>query len=192
MLVVLIISIVGLLIVIPYVLLAMLSYFFATTAVAAFVAQRVLAGSKQNDNLMLAVTLGIVGTTIVSRIPVLGPLLNVVMVVFGTGAIALAIVEWRQARRLAAAPARRERRSWRRPATRSGRRPPRRSLRPSPLRAAAPAELAAAAAPRRAQRPRRRRRSPRTGCDEPPARRPDAAADAAPASKSRRREVSGA
>jgi hypothetical protein len=105
LLVVLIISIVGWLILIPYVLLAMLTYFFATTAVAAFVAHRVLAGSRQYDNLMLAVTLGIVGTTIVSRIPVLGPLLSLVMIVFGTGAIALAIVEWRQARRLAGAPA---------------------------------------------------------------------------------------
>jgi hypothetical protein len=105
LLVVLIISIVGWLILIPYVLLAMLAYFFATTAVAAFVAHRVLAGSKQNDNLMLAVTLGIVGTTIVSRIPVLGPLLSLVMIVFGTGAIALAIAEWRQARKLAGVPA---------------------------------------------------------------------------------------
>ena len=104
-LVVLVISIVGWLIVIPYVLLAMLVYFFATTAVAAFVAQRVLSGSKQSDNLMLAVTLGVVGATILSRIPVLGSLVIVAMIVFGTGAIALALVEWRRARKLAAAPA---------------------------------------------------------------------------------------
>jgi len=103
-LVVLVISIVGLLVVVPYVLLVLLAYFFATTAVAAFVAQRVLAGSGQNDNLMLATTLGVLGTTIVSRIPVLGPLLVIAMIVFGTGAAALAIVEWRQARKLAAAP----------------------------------------------------------------------------------------
>ena len=103
-LVVLVISIVGLLVVVPYVLFVLLAYFFATTAVAAFVAQRVLAGSGQNDNLMLATTLGVIGTTIVSRIPVLGPLVVIAMIVFGTGAAALAIVEWRQARKLAGAP----------------------------------------------------------------------------------------
>ena len=102
-LVVLVISIVGLLVVLPYVLFVLLAYFFATTAVAAFVAQRVLAGSGRNDNLMLATTLGVIGTTIVSRIPVLGPLVVIAMIVFGTGAAALAIVEWRQARKLAAA-----------------------------------------------------------------------------------------
>ena len=48
------ISVVGLLVVIPYVLFALLAYLFVTTAVAAFVAQRVLTGSGQNDNLMLA------------------------------------------------------------------------------------------------------------------------------------------
>lgn len=53
-LVVLVISVVGLLVVIPYVLFALLAYLFVTTAVAAFVAQRVLTGSGQNDNLMLA------------------------------------------------------------------------------------------------------------------------------------------
>jgi len=104
-LVVLVISIVGLLVVIPYVLLVLLAYFFVTTAVAALVAQRVLAGSRQNDNLMLAVTVGVIGTTIVSRIPVLGPLVAMAMIVFGTGAAALAIVEWRQRRKPAAAPA---------------------------------------------------------------------------------------
>ena len=104
MLVVLVISVVGLLVVIPYVLFGLLAYFFATTAVAAFVAQRVLTGSGQNDNLMLATTLGVIGTTIVSRIPVLGSLVVVAMILFGTGAAALAMVEWRQARKLAGAP----------------------------------------------------------------------------------------
>ena len=96
------ISIVGLLLVLPYLLFVLLAYFFATTAVAAFVAQRVLAGSGRNENLMLATALGVVGTTIVSRIPVLGPLVVAAMIVFGTGAAALAIVEWRQARASAA------------------------------------------------------------------------------------------
>ena len=108
MLVVLVISVVGLLVVIPYVLFALLAYLFATTAVAALVAQRVLAGSGQNDNLMLATTLRVIGTTIVSRIPVLDRLVVIAMIVFGTGTgtgtAALAIVEWRQARKLAGAP----------------------------------------------------------------------------------------
>ena len=89
---------------------ALLAYFFATTAVAALVAQRVLAGSGQNDNLMLATTLRVIGTTIVLRIPVLGPLVVIAMILFGTGTGtgtgtgALAIVEWCQARKLAGAP----------------------------------------------------------------------------------------
>jgi hypothetical protein len=104
-LVVLVISIVGWLVLIPYVLLAMLAYFFAVTAVGAFVAQRVLAGSGQHDNLMLATALGVIGTTIVSRIPVLGGFVIVAMILFGTGGIALAIAEWRRDRKLAAVPA---------------------------------------------------------------------------------------
>jgi len=102
-LVVLVISIVGLLLVIPYVLFVTLAYFFVTTAVGAFIAQRVLSGGGRKENLMLAVTLGVVGTTIVSRIPVAGPLLIAVMMVFGSGAAVLAVAEWRRARKQAAA-----------------------------------------------------------------------------------------
>jgi hypothetical protein len=104
-LVVLVISIVGLLLVIPYALFVTLAYFFVTTAVGAFVAQRVLSGGGRKENLMLAVTLGVVGTTIVSRIPVVGPLLIMVMMVFGAGAAVLATVEWRRNRKQAAATA---------------------------------------------------------------------------------------
>ena len=104
-LVVLVISIVGLLVVVPYVMLALLAYFFAVTTVGAFVAQRVLTGGGRSENLMLATTLGVIGTTIVSRIPVLGPLVVITMIVFGTGAAALAMVEWRRARKLAGVPA---------------------------------------------------------------------------------------
>lgn len=104
-LVVLIISIVGLLLVLPYMVVVPLFYFFVITAVAALIAARVLAGTQQKDNLMLAVTLGVVGTTIVSRVPVGGALALMVMAVFGSGAAALAFVEWRRARRPASAPA---------------------------------------------------------------------------------------
>jgi len=99
-----VISIVGLLVVVPYVLLALLAYFFAVTTVGAFVAQRVLTGGGRSENLMLATALGVIGTTIATRIPVLGSLVSLAMIVFGTGACALAIAEWRQARKQSGAP----------------------------------------------------------------------------------------
>lgn len=104
-LVVLIISIVGLLLVLPYFVVVPLFYFFVITAVAAFVTERLLAGTSQKDNLMLAVTLGVIGTTIVSRVPVAGALTLLVMAVFGAGAAAMALVDWRRVRKLAATPA---------------------------------------------------------------------------------------
>jgi hypothetical protein len=104
-LVVLVISIVGLLLVLPYVVVVALSYFFVVTSVGAFIAQRVLAGTHQRDNLMLAVTIGVVATTIVARVPVVGGLVELVMVVFGTGAAVMAFAEWRRARRPAPGPA---------------------------------------------------------------------------------------
>ena len=44
----------------------MLAYFFVTTAVGAFVAQKRAGRERPADNLMLAVTLGVIGTTVVS------------------------------------------------------------------------------------------------------------------------------
>jgi len=102
--IVLVISIVGLLLVLPYVVVVPLFYFFVVTAVAALIAAKVLAGTQQKDNLMLAVTLGVVGTTIVSRIPVGGALALMVMAVFGSGAAVLAFAEWRRTRKPAATP----------------------------------------------------------------------------------------
>lgn len=103
--VILVISIVGILLVIPGLVAVLLAYFFVTTAVAAFIAQKVLSGGVHRQNLMLAVTLGVIGTTIVFRIPVAGPLAQIVMTVFGTGAAVLAILEWRRGRRTSPAPA---------------------------------------------------------------------------------------
>jgi hypothetical protein len=102
-LVVLVISVIGLLLVVPYGLLVLLAYFFVTTGVASFLAQKVLTGFGGRENLMLAVTLGVVGTTVVSRIPFAGPLLVAVMMVFGAGAAALGVAEWRRSKREAAA-----------------------------------------------------------------------------------------
>ena len=100
---VLVISVIGLLLVLPYGLFVLLAYFFATTGVASFLAQKVLTGFGGRENLMLAVTVGVVGTTVVSRIPVAGPALMVVMIVFGIGAAALGLAEWRRGKREAAA-----------------------------------------------------------------------------------------
>lgn len=98
-LIVLVVSVIGLLLVLPYALVALLFSFFVTTAVAAFIGGRVLAGTRYKDSLMLAVTLGVVGTTIVSRIPVAGPLAMCVMTLFGAGAAVMAFAEWRAAKK---------------------------------------------------------------------------------------------
>lgn len=105
-LVVLVISIIGLLLVLPYGLFVLLACFFVTTAVAAFLAQKVLTGFGGRDNLMLAVVIGVVGTTVVSRIPAVGPVVLLVMTVMGVGAAVLGVAEWRRERsQLAAAQA---------------------------------------------------------------------------------------
>ena len=101
-LLVLVISIIGLLLVLPYLLCVLLAYFIATTGAAAFLAQRVLTGFGGKENLMLAVTIGVVGTTVISQIPVAGPLLMLVLMVFGIGAAAIGAADWRRRRREAA------------------------------------------------------------------------------------------
>ena len=101
-LLVLVISIIGLLLVLPYLLCVLLAYFIATTGAAAFLAQRVLIGFGGKENLMLAVTIGVVGTTVISQIPVAGPLLMLVLMVFGVGAAAIGAADWRRRRREAA------------------------------------------------------------------------------------------
>jgi hypothetical protein len=102
-LLVLVVTIIGLLLVLPYALFVLLAYFFAVTSVGAFVAQKVLTRFGRGDSLMLAVTLGVVGTTIVSRIPGVGPLALIVMMVMGTGAAVLGVAQYRRQRREVAA-----------------------------------------------------------------------------------------
>lgn len=97
------ITIIGLLLWLPFGLFVLLVYFFGTTALAALLAQRVLGGFGGRENLMLAVVLGVVGTTIVSRIPVVGALALLVMTVLGAGAVILVFVEYRRERREAEA-----------------------------------------------------------------------------------------
>ncbi len=103
-LVVLVVSVIGILLAVPLMELVLLAYFFATTGVAALLAQKVLSGAGR-QNLMLAVAIGVVGTTLVSRIPVAGALAVLAMTVFGVGAGVLAFVEWRRERKSAPVPA---------------------------------------------------------------------------------------
>jgi hypothetical protein len=100
---VLAISIIGLLLWLPLGVFMLLLYFFGTTAVAAFLAQKVLRSSGGRESLMLAVALGVVATTVVSRIPVAGALAVLVMIWIGTGGTILAFNGWRRERREAAA-----------------------------------------------------------------------------------------
>jgi len=102
--VVLVISVVGLLLVVPLAVFLALFYFFVITTVAALVAGLVLRGTKYRDSLVMAVVLGVLATTLVSKVPVAGVLALLVMAVFGAGAAVLAYGEHRRERR-AAAPA---------------------------------------------------------------------------------------
>jgi hypothetical protein len=105
-LVALVFSIVGLLMVIPGIFVLLLFYFFAVVSVGAMIAGRFVAGRVSSRNeLFLATAVGVVATSIVSVVPVLGGLLILAMMVFGTGAALLAIGEWRRRRRTATAPA---------------------------------------------------------------------------------------
>jgi hypothetical protein len=104
-LVVLVISVVGLLLVVPYAVFLALFYFFVITAVGALVAGLLLRGTQRRDSLMLAVVIGVLATTVISKVPVAGFLTLLVMAVFGTGAAVLAYGEYRRARRAVPAPA---------------------------------------------------------------------------------------
>lgn len=104
-LIVLVISIIGILVAIPLAIVVLLAYFFVTTGVAALLAQRVLGSGARQVNVMLAVTIGVVATTLISRIPVAGGIAVMAMTVFGVGAGLLAFVEWRRDRKAATASA---------------------------------------------------------------------------------------
>ena len=97
------ITIIGLLLWLPLLVFVLLTYFFGTTAVAAVVAQKAISGFGGKENLMLAVAVGVVGTTIVSRIPVAGVVVLFVMTWLGAGAVVMAVDQRRRERREAAA-----------------------------------------------------------------------------------------
>ncbi len=98
------ISVVGILVVFPAALTLVLAYCFAVFSVGTFIAERFVAGRVSDRNqLFLAMTIGVVGTSIVSVVPVLGGLLIFVMMLFGTGAAILAVGDWRRRRKPAVA-----------------------------------------------------------------------------------------
>ena len=98
-LLILVLTVIGIFVAVPLLVIVLLAYFFAVTGVAAMLAQRLLAsGGGRKQNLMAAVALGVVGTTLVSRLPVAGPVVLLAMTLFGTGAAALSLFEWRRAR----------------------------------------------------------------------------------------------
>ena len=104
-LVVLVISVVGLLLVLPYAVFLALFYFFVITSVGALVASFLLSGTKYREKLVPAVVIGVLATVVISRVPVAGFLTLMAMAVFGAGAAVLAYGEHRRLRRAAVTPA---------------------------------------------------------------------------------------
>jgi hypothetical protein len=102
--IVLAISIIGILVLIPALVVVPLFYFFAGLSVAAFIAQRLLSKGRQGG-LMLATAVGVVVTTIISQVPFGGALAVLALTLFGTGAAVLALLEWRKNRRTLRTPA---------------------------------------------------------------------------------------
>ena len=98
-LVVLAVTIVGLIVAVPAaVVLLFLVTPFVTTAVGTAVVER-LFGDRLKGNLMAAVAIAVVATSIVGRVPGLGFVVNVAMVFIGTGAAVMAWNAWRLERK---------------------------------------------------------------------------------------------
>ena len=104
-LILLVITIIGILVVIPAAIALPFIYFFATLAVGTYVVERLL-GARLKGNLLPATVIAVVATSLVGQIPFLGALVLLAMMIVGTGAIVLAVGDWRRRRRAlrAAAP----------------------------------------------------------------------------------------
>ena len=100
--VVLAITIIGLLVVIPAALALPFFTFFVVTAVGTYVVERLFA-AQLKGNLMLAVVIAVLATSLVTQIPVFGGIVLFAMVLIGTGAAMLALAEWRRNRKAARA-----------------------------------------------------------------------------------------
>ena len=97
------ITIIGLVLWLPLLVFVLLTYFFGSTALVALLAQKALTRLDGKENLMLAVVLGVVVTTIVSRVPVAGAIGVFLMIWIGTGGVVLAAVQYRRERKEAQA-----------------------------------------------------------------------------------------
>jgi hypothetical protein len=103
------ITIIGLLIVVPGVIIGLpLLYVFTTVSLAAFIGTQVLRGSDSTrGNLMLAAVIGVIIINVVRLIPIAGGIIMFVAGLITFGALVLAVADWqrrrREARRLAVA-----------------------------------------------------------------------------------------
>ena len=100
----LVISLIGLLLVLPYVLFVLLAYFFVTTAVGGVPrAEGAHEGSAARRTCGSPWPWAWSGPRSCLAIPVVGPLALIAMMVMGTGAAILGVAEYRRQRREAAA-----------------------------------------------------------------------------------------
>ena len=84
---------------IPLVIFLPFFTFFVVTSVGTYVVERLFA-AQLKGNLVLAVVIAVVATSIIGRIPVFGFIMTVAMVFIGTGAAVLGYAEWRRKRKL--------------------------------------------------------------------------------------------
>ena len=98
-------TIVGALFTIPFGLIFLPFFtFFVVTAVGTFVIERLFA-AQLKGNLVMAVAIAVVATSVIVQVPVAGFIVLVVMVFVGTGAAVLGYTEWRRKRKLMRAAA---------------------------------------------------------------------------------------
>jgi hypothetical protein len=103
----LVVTIVGILLAIPWALIVVPAVFaFGFIAVGTFIGERLLrAVGYRGESLLLAATVGMVATQLVRLIPYAGAFVVAVLWIVGTGAAIAAFFAWRRSRRqLAAAP----------------------------------------------------------------------------------------
>ena len=93
------ITIVGLLVVAPLAIVLPFFTFFVVTAVGTYVIERLFA-AQLKGNLVLAVVIAVVATSLIVQIPVVGFIVLVAMVFIGTGAAILGYGDWRRRRKL--------------------------------------------------------------------------------------------
>jgi hypothetical protein len=102
--VILLITIVGILVVVPVYLIALpLSLLFASVAAATFIGSLMVDrdGSGSRDRLILSAVVGVLVVSVVRLVPVAGTIAFILLCIAGFGAVILALGEWRRQRKLA-------------------------------------------------------------------------------------------